>query len=73
MSIKRIYNEFSQGFEDEYYIKLAQDDVMAVPALIDIMLDDDFLMPGGHKIFLNKSVKIFRRQCIRFINMLQMH
>lgn len=42
MSIKRIYNEFSQGFEDEYYIKLARDDVMAVPVLIDIMLDDNF-------------------------------
>lgn len=41
MKIEQIYQEFEQGFENEYYAQLAKEEIMTVPALIEVFLDDD--------------------------------
>lgn len=40
MSIERIYFELEKHNSDEYYIELAQNDVLFIPVVIDIMIDD---------------------------------
>lgn len=42
MVLQYIYNEFLQNYEDEYYVELAQNEILAIPLLIDIMLEESF-------------------------------
>lgn len=42
MKIEQIFREFERGLENEYYVELAKEEVMTVPALIEIFLDDDY-------------------------------
>lgn len=40
MNLEKLYNEFSAKMNDSYYVELSKKEVLAVPLLIDIMLDD---------------------------------
>lgn len=42
MKIEQIFREFERGLENEYYVELAKEEVMTVPALVEIFLDDDY-------------------------------
>lgn len=41
MRLENIYFELSKDMDDEYYIELAEKDILVVPVLIDIMLSDN--------------------------------
>ena len=40
MNLEKLYTEVSAKKEDSYYVELSKKEVLAVPLLIDIMLDD---------------------------------
>lgn len=40
MSLKNIYYELSKHYDADYYVKLAESEVMVVPVLIDIISDN---------------------------------
>lgn len=40
MSLDKIYQEISKNMDDEYYIALAENDVMIVPVIIDILISN---------------------------------
>ena len=42
MKIEQIFREFERGLENEYYVELAKEEVMTVPTLVEIFLDDDY-------------------------------
>lgn len=42
MKIEQIYSEFELGLEKEYYAHLAEKEIMTVPALVEVFLDDDY-------------------------------
>ena len=41
MKTEQIFQEFEQLFEKEYYAQLASKEILTVPLLIEIFLDDD--------------------------------
>lgn len=43
MKISQIYSEFERGFDNEYYAKLASEDVMVAPVLVQIFLEDEYV------------------------------
>lgn len=42
MKTEQIFQEFEQRFEKEYYAQLASKEILTVPLLIEIFLDDDY-------------------------------
>lgn len=42
MKIEQIFREFERALENEYYMELAKKEVMTVPLLIEVFLDDDY-------------------------------
>lgn len=40
MNFDKIYSEFEKGKDDEYYAQLAQREVLVIPMLVQIMIDD---------------------------------
>lgn len=40
MKTEQIFQEFEQRFEKEYYAQLASKEILTVPLLIEIFLDD---------------------------------
>lgn len=42
MGLQQIYNEILQNYDDEYYVELAQNEILVIPLLIDIMLEGCF-------------------------------
>lgn len=54
MGLERIYFEIRKREEDEYYIDLAQKDVLFIPVLIDIMLKDSNPMNIWAQMILDK-------------------
>lgn len=42
MGLQYIYDEFLQNYEDEYYVDLAQNEILVIPLLVDIMIDERF-------------------------------
>lgn len=54
MSVKQIYNELALNQDDEYYIELARNNVMTIPVLIDIMLEESFMNASRAQKLLEK-------------------
>lgn len=42
MKTEQIFQEFEQRLEKEYYAQLASKEILTVPLLIEIFLDDDY-------------------------------
>lgn len=42
MKTEQIFQEFEQRLEKEYYAQLAKEEILTVPLLIEIFLDDDY-------------------------------
>lgn len=42
MKMEQIFREFERALENEYYMELAKKEVMTVPLLIEVFLDDDY-------------------------------
>lgn len=42
MKMEQIIREFERALENEYYMELAKKEVMTVPLLIEVFLDDDY-------------------------------
>lgn len=40
MSLEKVYFEFSKGYNDNYYVELAQTEVLVVPIIIDSICDN---------------------------------
>ncbi len=57
MRIDRIYFEFSQNMEDEYYIKLAETEVMVVPVLVDMLISSKKSSGYAQKLLEKISVE----------------
>lgn len=43
MNTEQIFQEFEQRLEKEYYAQLASKEILTVPLLIEIFLDDDYV------------------------------
>lgn len=49
MKTEQIFQEFEQRLEKEYYAQLASKEILTVPLLIEIFLDDDYMLTGRNK------------------------
>lgn len=54
MGIEKIYLELSKREEDEYYIKLAENEVLFVPVVVDILLEKNNRLSGWAESLLEK-------------------
>lgn len=54
MGFERIYFELKKREDDEYYIELAQKDVMLIPVIVDAMISDSESMGVWAQILLEK-------------------
>ena len=57
MGVERIYFELNKREEDEYYIELAQKDVLFIPVITDIMLSESNPMNIWAQMLLEKISK----------------
>lgn len=57
MKTEQIFQEFEQRLEKEYYAQLASKEILTVPLLIEIFLDDDYEMLTGRNRFLSIFAK----------------
>lgn len=57
MGLERIYFELKKREDDEYYIELAQNDVLLIPVITDIMLNDSNPMNIWAQMILEKISK----------------
>lgn len=57
MKTEQIFQEFEQRLEKEYYAQLASKEILTVPLLIEIFLDDDYAMLTGRNRFLSIFAK----------------
>lgn len=55
MGLERIYFELRKREEDEYYIDLAQKDVLFIPVITDIMLSESNPMNIWAQMILEKN------------------
>ena len=54
MGLERIYFELKKREDDEYYVELAQKDVLLIPVLTDIMLNNSNSMSIWAQMILEK-------------------
>ena len=59
MGLERIYFELKKREDDEYYIELAQKDVLFVPVITDIMLNNSNSMSIWAQMILEK-ISVFK-------------
>lgn len=57
MKTEQIFQEFEQRLEKEYYAQLASKEILTVPLLIEIFLDDDYANATGRNRFLSIFAK----------------
>ena len=66
MKTEQIFQEFEQRLEKEYYAQLASKEILTVPFLIEIFLDDDYA--NAH--WAEQVLEYIRSLYIRSLNLL---
>lgn len=69
MKTEQIFQEFEQRLEKEYYAQLASKEILTVPLLIEIFLDDDYANAHWAEQVLEYICEI-RNLSIRSLNLL---
>ena len=57
MKTEQIFQEFEQRLEKEYYAQLASKEILTVPLLIEIFLDDDYANAHWAEQVRNLSIR----------------
>lgn len=70
MKTEQIFQEFEQRFEKEYYAQLASKEILTVPLLIEIFLDDDYANAHWAEQVLEYICEVIRNLSIRSLNLL---
>ena len=70
MKTEQIFQEFEQRFEKEYYAQLASKEILTVPLLIEIFLDDDYANAHWAEQVLEYICEVNPNLSIRSLNLL---
>lgn len=70
MKTEQIFQEFEQRLEKEYYAQLASKEILTVPLLIEIFLDDDYANAHWAEQVLEYICEVIRNLSIRSLNLL---
>ena len=70
MKTEQIFQEFEQRLEKEYYAQLASKEILTVPLLIEIFLDDDYANAHWAEQVLEYICEVNRNLSIRSLNLL---
>lgn len=70
MKTEQIFQEFEQRLEKEYYAQLASKEILTVPLLIEIFLDDDYANAHWAEQVLEYICEVNPKLSIRFLNLL---
>ena len=70
MKTEQIFQEFEQRLEKEYYAQLASKEILTVPLLIEIFLDDDYANAHWAEQVLEYICEVNPKLSIRSLNLL---
>lgn len=70
MKTEQIFQEFEQRLEKEYYAQLASKEILTVPLLIEIFLDDDYANAHWAEQVLEYICEVNPKLAIRSLNLL---
>lgn len=70
MKTEQIFQEFEQRLEKEYYAQLASKEILTVPLLIEIFLDDDYANAHWAEQVLEYICEVNPKLVIRSLNLL---
>lgn len=70
MKTEQIFQEFEQRLEKEYYAQLASKEILTVPLLIEIFLDDDYANAHWAEQVLEYICEVNPNLSIRSLNLL---
>lgn len=70
MKTEQIFQEFEQRLEKEYYAQLASKEILTVPLLIEIFLDDDYANAHWAEQVLEYICEVNPKLVYPFLNLL---